>query len=39
MMAGTLVDSNVILDVLTEDARWYGWSSSAMAQCADAGPL
>jgi hypothetical protein len=38
-MAATLVDSNVILDVLTEDARWYAWSSAALAQCADAGPL
>jgi hypothetical protein len=38
-MAGTLVDSNVILDVLTEDARWYAWSSTALAQCADEGPL
>ena len=33
-MAGTLVDSNVILDVLTEDTRWYAWSSNALAQCA-----
>ena len=38
-MAGTLVDSNVILDVLTKDARWYAWSSSALAQCANQGPL
>jgi len=38
-MAGTLVDSNVILDVLTEDARWYAWSSNALAQCANEGPL
>ena len=38
-MAGTLVDSNVILDVITEDARWYAWSSNALAQCANEGPL
>ena len=38
-MAGTLVDSNVILDVLTEDPRWYAWSSNALAQCANEGPL
>ena len=38
-MAGTLVDSNVILDVLTEDARWYAWSSNALAQCANEGAL
>ena len=38
-MAGTLVDSNVILDVLTEDARWYAWSSNTLAQFANQGPL
>jgi predicted nucleic acid-binding protein len=38
-MAGTLVDRNVILDVLTEDPRWYAWSSNALAQCANEGPL
>jgi predicted nucleic acid-binding protein len=38
-MAGTLVDSNVILDVLTEDPRWYAWSSNALAQCANEGAL
>ena len=38
-MAATLVDSNVILDVLTEDARWYAWSSNALATCANQGPL
>jgi hypothetical protein len=25
-----LVDSNVILDVLTEDRDWYGWSSERL---------
>ncbi|HEX5854857.1 MAG TPA: type II toxin-antitoxin system VapC family toxin [Thermoanaerobaculia bacterium] len=30
-MADTLVDSNVLLDVLTEDARWFAWSSEALA--------
>jgi predicted nucleic-acid-binding protein len=39
MMAGTLVDSNVILDVLTEDATSYSWSSSAIERCADEGLL
>jgi len=38
-MAGTLADSNVILDVLTEDATWYSWSSSALERCANEGPL
>jgi predicted nucleic acid-binding protein len=26
----TLVDSNVLLDVLTEDPKWFEWSSSAL---------
>ena len=38
-MAATLVDSNVILDVLTEDPEWLDWSASALARQADAGPL
>ncbi|GAA3669854.1 type II toxin-antitoxin system VapC family toxin [Microbacterium marinilacus] len=36
---GTLVDSNVILDVLTGDTEWEGWSSAALAHAADEGPL
>ena len=31
----TLVDSNVLLDVLTEDPRWFAWSSRALAVRAD----
>ena len=38
-MTATLVDSNVILDVLTEDAEWADWSAAALAARADAGPL
>jgi predicted nucleic acid-binding protein len=38
-MNGTLVDSNVLLDVLTEDPRWSGWSSTALERCANTGPL
>jgi hypothetical protein len=38
-MAATLVDSNVILDVVTEDAGWLDWSAAALARQADAGPL
>ncbi len=38
-MAATLVDSNVILDILTEDAEWAEWSAAALAARADAGPL
>jgi predicted nucleic acid-binding protein len=36
---GTLVDSNVLLDVITEDPRWSSWSADALAAAADAGPL
>jgi predicted nucleic acid-binding protein len=34
-VSGVLVDSNVLLDVLTEDPRWFPWSSEALARCAD----
>ena len=34
-MSGVLVDSNVLLDVLTEDPRWFAWSADALARCAD----
>jgi predicted nucleic acid-binding protein len=30
-----LVDSNVLLDVLTEDSRWSQWSIKALAEQAD----
>lgn len=38
-MPGTIVDSNVLLDVLTEDPIWYEWSASALEQCANTGDL
>lgn len=38
-MAAILVDSNVILDVVTEDTRWLAWSSERLAVCAEAGDL
>ncbi|MGH2554854.1 MAG: type II toxin-antitoxin system VapC family toxin [Actinomycetota bacterium] len=34
-----LVDSNVLLDIATEDPRWEGWSSNALARAAEASPL
>lgn len=34
-----LVDSNVLLDVLTEDRRWCPWSAQALAGCADQAAL
>lgn len=33
-MSSVLVDSNVLLDVLTQDARWFDWSSRALADAA-----
>jgi predicted nucleic acid-binding protein len=35
----TLVDSNVLLDVLTEDAAWGQWSERALARAGDEGRL
>ncbi|MFN3348796.1 type II toxin-antitoxin system VapC family toxin [Pseudorhodoplanes sp.] len=34
-MASVMVDSNVLIDLLTEDARWFAWSSQAVALEAD----
>lgn len=34
-MPGVLVDSNVLLDVLTEDPTWLDWSSTALARAAE----
>jgi predicted nucleic acid-binding protein len=34
-----LVDSNVLLDVLTEDPEWFTWSAKQLAIYADRGPL
>lgn len=34
-MATTLVDSNVLLDVLTEDREWMDWSASALSRAAN----
>jgi predicted nucleic acid-binding protein len=36
---GTLVDSNVLLDILTEDPSWSDWSSAALADAVEAGPV
>ncbi|WP_314098328.1 type II toxin-antitoxin system VapC family toxin [Microbacterium foliorum] len=35
----TLVDTNVLLDVFSDDPEWAEWSSSALADAGDAGPL
>lgn len=38
-MAGTFVDSSVLLDVFTEDERWLGWSEAALRDALAIGPL
>ncbi|TDB77808.1 type II toxin-antitoxin system VapC family toxin [Micromonospora sp. KC723] len=35
----TLVDTNVLLDILTEDPRWADWSGEALAAARDSGVL
>ena len=39
MALGTLIDTNVLLDVLTEDPVWLRWSLDALAEAAERGPL
>ncbi|TVQ58929.1 MAG: type II toxin-antitoxin system VapC family toxin [Spirulina sp. DLM2.Bin59] len=38
-MTDFLIDSNVILDVLTEDPHWFDWSAAQLADCAESGAL
>jgi predicted nucleic acid-binding protein len=38
-MTAILVDSNVILDVFTEDTNWSEWSSAALAEAAETARL
>lgn len=37
--SGTLVDSNVLLDLFTEDRAWLAWSQAALATALDVGPV
>ncbi|MDP2712280.1 MAG: type II toxin-antitoxin system VapC family toxin [Solirubrobacteraceae bacterium] len=37
--AGILVDSNVLLDLFTEDATWAAWSEARLAEAFDAGQV
>jgi predicted nucleic acid-binding protein len=39
MPLGTLVDSNVLLDVFTNDPRWGSWSAEHLASAFDAGSV
>lgn len=34
-MSATLVDSNVLLDILTEDLEWFAWSADALERQAE----
>lgn len=38
-MTTVLVDSNVLLDVATEDPKWGVWSSAALEEAAETSPL
>lgn len=34
-MNAVLVDSNILLDVITQDAKWFEWSAAVLAELAD----
>lgn len=36
-MSAVLVDSNVLLDIMTEDERWLSWSAAELARVAESG--
>jgi predicted nucleic acid-binding protein len=38
-MSPVLIDSNVLLDVMTEDSRWFSWSAKALASAAETSRL
>jgi predicted nucleic acid-binding protein len=35
----TLVDTNILLDLATDDSDWFDWSLSAIEEAASVGPL
>jgi predicted nucleic acid-binding protein len=37
--AATLVDSNVLLDLFTQDPQWSAWSRARLAESLDRGPV
>lgn len=39
MALGTIVDSNVLLDLFTDDPRWGDWSAVHLAAAFDSGPV
>jgi predicted nucleic acid-binding protein len=34
-VSAVLIDSNVLLDIMTEDPRWFSWSADALARAAE----
>jgi predicted nucleic acid-binding protein len=34
-MTAILIDSNVLLDLMTEDTQWFSWSAAAVERAAD----
>jgi len=38
-VSGFLIDSNVLLDIATNDPNWAEWSSDQLSTCADQGAL
>jgi predicted nucleic acid-binding protein len=38
-MTDILVDSNIILDILTEDPQWFEWSAQRLAEYVNQGEL
>lgn len=38
-MSGVLIDSNVIIDVLTENKEWFAWSAGQIEQLAESHQL
>jgi predicted nucleic acid-binding protein len=38
-MTDVLVDSNIILDILTEDPNWFEWSAQTLTEYANRGTL
>jgi hypothetical protein len=38
-MGRVMVDSNVLLDVITEDKEWFEWSRAALERCAEGNVL
>ena len=38
-MTAVLIDSNVLLDIMTEDTRWFSWSAAAVESAANTSRL